>query len=690
MRRRGIPIDSESSSSSSSPSLININTTSSTPLPISSPFINHSLINVNSNASSSSLKSKTTQSQSSTSHVHLLPSTVDYLKQFCSNIYSNGFLSPLFSDITLIAFGKEFPAHRIILLQIPYFQSLLKPGGGYGDFQWEEFTKPSFSLDLKLETIHPLITLDVFLTILARGYGGHMHTTTTTTTSSSISLSSNPLCTTSILTPTNIIGHFMGGLFFGDIQWIKECIQWISETLDYRTIGMYISSMEKYDFGVYGQEVLNLCFTYFCRELSSSFSSNQDLAMEENINSNFDLRHILKGNHLHENLKSSSSLSKRDLLKYVFSKLPRPWFEKVLGSNCLMVKDDYQRYELIIELILLRASHAPLTTTTTTSITTSSIILKFENIMMNTISPDLSPLSLTHLNSNHDDRNIRIDTKNIEHSNNYLVISPQTKREWMDLKSPGVDMNDHNIGITLPSPLAAGLEEYLKENDQNSNPDQEEIVHTPSSPVSATPSNSTSITTPLSARRPSFVLSMAIPNINTSSSIPNINPCHKSLRKYISILTKSVIYSHIPEFQLNYIQSNLLQCLDISCFQFIKYGDCLKEKILGCSKEDIKLGIDYKYDDDKSPEMSIIPNMDTDKIDSQSWNNKSLFPMDYSGLMIPPFRFSVVFNSDELNGLNRVDGNKVYSEKVFYAGSYWAIYLQKLIMEDETKLGIYL
>ncbi|KAJ3085574.1 hypothetical protein HK102_014034 [Quaeritorhiza haematococci] len=52
----------------------------------------------------------------------------------------------------------------------------------------------------------------------------------------------------------------------------------------------------------------------------------------------------------------------------------------------------------------------------------------------------------------------------------------------------------------------------------------------------------------------------------------------------------------------------------------------------------------------------------------------------------PPFRFSFEFR--HLRSLQT--GSRSYSKTMFYAGSYWVLYLQKMVVDSVPKLGIYL
>lgn len=95
---------------------------------------------------------------------------------------------------------------------------------------------------------------------------------------------------------------------------------------------------------------------------------------------------------------------------------------------------------------------------------------------------------------------------------------------------------------------------------------------------------------------------------------------------------------------------------------------------------------DQEGDGEESANL-FIPQEDTDKIDnlnfSKVWNDP---PFAHYGLKFPPSRFGVDFED-----LSRVhSGVRIYSDKFFYAGSQWSIYIQKVVADGSAKLGVYL
>ena len=84
----------------------------------------------------------------------------------------------------------------------------------------------------------------------------------------------------------------------------------------------------------------------------------------------------------------------------------------------------------------------------------------------------------------------------------------------------------------------------------------------------------------------------------------------------------------------------------------------------------------------------IIPSGDTDKIYGEPLHvGASILDTNYNSetCSFPPFRFSVEFTN-----LENVHSGSRLSEDIFYAGSVWKFYIQKIIGDDGIpKLGIY-
>ncbi|KAI8810147.1 hypothetical protein BJ742DRAFT_888687, partial [Cladochytrium replicatum] len=81
-----------------------------------------------------------------------------------------------------------------------------------------------------------------------------------------------------------------------------------------------------------------------------------------------------------------------------------------------------------------------------------------------------------------------------------------------------------------------------------------------------------------------------------------------------------------------------------------------------------------------------VPTDDTDKIDGKRLSDMQKGPIyTHRSARFPPYRFGVEFSDlKRLHG-----GGRCYSSIMQYAGSYWVIYLQKIVL-DQPKLGVYL
>ncbi|KAI8907774.1 hypothetical protein DFJ77DRAFT_475265 [Powellomyces hirtus] len=105
----------------------------------------------------------------------------------------------------------------------------------------------------------------------------------------------------------------------------------------------------------------------------------------------------------------------------------------------------------------------------------------------------------------------------------------------------------------------------------------------------------------------------------------------------------------------------------------------LQNMILSCARETTHLGID---------EPIVVPRTDTRHIDGYCLStvlaDAKILPHD--GSSFPPMRFGVEFH--DLHEVATRD--KVYSNKFFYAGSMWQVYLQNLPRQNPPILGVYL
>ncbi|KAI8823066.1 uncharacterized protein EV422DRAFT_494491 [Fimicolochytrium jonesii] len=156
---------------------------------------------------------------------------------------------------------------------------------------------------------------------------------------------------------------------------------------------------------------------------------------------------------------------------------------------------------------------------------------------------------------------------------------------------------------------------------------------------------------------------------------------------YGELLCNSVAYEHIPFSILLQIRS-LFEQHDTQCIDRHLIGDTLERAawtqmklqnlVVSASPETTQLGI-------KEP---IVPESDTRHIDG--WRLATLLNephvIEHDGSTFPPMRFSVEFH----DLVQIASGEKVYSERFFYAGSMWQVYLQNVPRDEPAKLGVYL
>ncbi|KAI9207185.1 uncharacterized protein BJ171DRAFT_456417 [Polychytrium aggregatum] len=157
------------------------------------------------------------------------------------------------------------------------------------------------------------------------------------------------------------------------------------------------------------------------------------------------------------------------------------------------------------------------------------------------------------------------------------------------------------------------------------------------------------------------------------------------------MLSYGVVYSHMRFDQLLQIRGDGFAPAHVleKAFWTQQEFRCLIE---GSAEHITTLGIQYDVDvskdtSDPSPSEVLIPSGDTDKIDEKQVSGVlegSIYA--HSRVRFPPFRFSL--EAADENRIHR--GDRVYSKTQFYAGSYWIVYIQKLVAQGSSKLGIYL
>jgi hypothetical protein len=85
--------------------------------------------------------------------------TLNHQREICTNIYSRGLLDGLFTDINIRILGHTFKLHRLILIKLPYFESMFA-----SDSQWTE--KDQSTIEIQVDD--PYITLDAVHLVFAR------------------------------------------------------------------------------------------------------------------------------------------------------------------------------------------------------------------------------------------------------------------------------------------------------------------------------------------------------------------------------------------------------------------------------------------------------------------------------------------------------------------------------------------
>ena len=79
------------------------------------------------------------------------------MKSICSSLFTQGFLSGLYSDINVSVLGNEYKLHRLVLLQNEYFKSMFGQG-----FKEKDLKSITIQID------NPHITPSSVTTILSR------------------------------------------------------------------------------------------------------------------------------------------------------------------------------------------------------------------------------------------------------------------------------------------------------------------------------------------------------------------------------------------------------------------------------------------------------------------------------------------------------------------------------------------
>lgn len=147
------------------------------------------------------------------------------------------------------------------------------------------------------------------------------------------------------------------------------------------------------------------------------------------------------------------------------------------------------------------------------------------------------------------------------------------------------------------------------------------------------------------------------------------------------VLTESVHYMHMTQKELKKIKADGIVSEHIIHKALWDQID-LKEEILLCHSP--VLGITQSEETEYE-----VPHDDTCYIGDPLMSTPGTMaqPRDPAFSLFPPFRFSAEF--DHINDMK--DDTRVYSHTVFYAGSYWNIYIHnKFRARKSRQLGVYL
>ncbi|KAJ3403037.1 hypothetical protein HDV05_008087, partial [Chytridiales sp. JEL 0842] len=180
------------------------------------------------------------------------------------------------------------------------------------------------------------------------------------------------------------------------------------------------------------------------------------------------------------------------------------------------------------------------------------------------------------------------------------------------------------------------------------------------------------------------------------------------------LLNDCVVYNHLPFDDLLAMRRQRKHNLvENETFQRAVWNQVhLKLKIERVHPDEKKLGVVYEgvkfaehsvrmnheegrskgleRDDEETGRVAVIPPADTEKVDAKTLASIIRGPIqNYGKIPFPPFRFSWQF--EDLKKL-RYSANRLYTDTYYFAGSLWAVYIQKVIEEDDDtpKLGVYL
>ena len=143
-------------------------------------------------------------------------------------LFSIGWESRAFSDVTVCAFGQQYDAHRILLCQSPYFERLLRG-------HWSE----SESNILELSFDDPHIGPDSFFKALQFLYGQTVH-----------------------LDEENVHGTLATGCFLALEPLCDRCVDFVADNLTLRTFERFYLFCSRFDYGVYSRKVRELCLDF--------------------------------------------------------------------------------------------------------------------------------------------------------------------------------------------------------------------------------------------------------------------------------------------------------------------------------------------------------------------------------------------------------------------------------------------
>lgn len=149
-------------------------------------------------------------------------------KSLQEQLFRLGWENGQFSDVTIIALGVSYPAHRILLSQSPYFESLLRG-------PWLEASNQCIHLHID----DPNIESDTLKHALQFLYGRDM-----------------------VVDSSNVFGILAVGSFLGLEPMCQQCVDFAVRDLTVETFGGYYTFSWMYEYGTYTRVIRWACLDF--------------------------------------------------------------------------------------------------------------------------------------------------------------------------------------------------------------------------------------------------------------------------------------------------------------------------------------------------------------------------------------------------------------------------------------------